>query len=442
MTWIVDQRDHRGNIARRPIARHQFVTRFIGVLGAADELDHGVNIGDRNGKSDEHVGTIARFAEQMFGAAIDYFFAEGDERGQQVLDVHYLRTATLERDHVVADRRVQRSETIQLVEHHIRHRIAPQFDDDTIAMTVGFVAQGADAFDLLIAHQFADALYQMRLVDLVGNFAHDDGFAFAAQGFKLDLAAHDDRAAAQMISGAYTLTAEDNAAGRKIRAGYDRNQVVDRKRRIVDERNAGIDDFTEIVRRNIRRHADGNAASTVDKKIGKARRQDGGLLLHAVVVRLEIDRILVDVFNEGAGDAFEPHFGVTHRRWRIAVDRAEIALPVNERQAQGKILRHANQRVIDGLIAMRVIFTDDVADDARRFTIRLIPLVAVLVHRIEDAAMDRLEPVACVGQGAGHDYAHRVIEIAPLHLFGDRDGANVGRCATLAAVVRRPIILV
>src|SRR6516162_1565539 len=295
-------------------------------------------------------------------------------------------------------------------------------------MTVGFVAQGADAFDLLIAHQFADALYQMRLVDLVGNFAHDDGFAFAAQGFKLDLAAHDDRAAAQMISGAYTLTAEDNAAGRKIRAGYDRNQ--------------GVDDFTEIVRRNIRRHADGNAASTVDKKIGKARRQDGGLLLHAVVVRLEIDRILVDVFNEGAGDAFEPHFGVTHRRWRIAVDRAEIALPVNERQAQGKILRHANQRVIDGLIAMRVIFTDDVADDARRFTIRLIPLVAVLVHRIEDAAMDRLEPVACVGQGAGHDYAHRVIEIAPLHLFGDRDGANVGRCATLAAVVRRPIILV
>src|SRR5262249_36627565 len=161
-------------------------------------------------------------------------------------------------------------------EHHIRHRIAPQLNDDAIAMTIGFVAQRTDAFDLLVTHQFADALHQMRLVDLVGYFAHDNGFAFASQSLELDLAAHDDRTAAQMIRSAYALTAEDDAAGRKIRAGYDRDQIINRERWVVDERNTGIDDFAEIVWRNIRRHADGNTAGTVDQKIGKARGQDRG----------------------------------------------------------------------------------------------------------------------------------------------------------------------
>ena len=96
----------------------------------------------------------------------------------------------------------------------------------------------------------------------------------------------------------------------------------------------------------------------------------------------------------------------------IAVDRAEIALPVDQRQAHGKILRHAHHRVINGLVAVRMIFADHVADDAGGFAVRLVPLVAVLVHRIEDAPVHRLEPVARIGQRARDDHAHRVIEIA------------------------------
>ena len=40
--------------------------------------------------------------------------------------------------------------------------------------------------------------------------------------------------------------------------------------------------------------------------------------------------------------------------------------------------------------------------------------------------MHRLEAVAHIRQRARHDHAHRVIEIAALHLVGDRDGLDIG----------------
>ena len=39
--------------------------------------------------------------------------------------------------------------------------------------------------------------------------------------------------------------------------------------------------------------------------------------------------------------------------------------------------------------------------------------------------MDRLQAVTDVGQGARHDHAHRVIEVAHPHLVLDADGADV-----------------
>ena len=203
---IVDQRDHGGDVARRPVAPHQLLARLVGVLGGANELDHLVDIGNRNGKPDQHMGAVARLAEQMLGAPVDDLFAERNEQRQQVLQVHQQRPAAVERDHIGAERRLQRGEAVKLVEHDVRHRVAAHFDHDAEAVAVGFVAQRANALELLVAHQFADPLDQVRLVHLIGNFADDDDrLALAAQRLELDLAAHDDGAAAVMIGGADAL---------------------------------------------------------------------------------------------------------------------------------------------------------------------------------------------------------------------------------------------
>ena len=68
----------------------------------------------------------------------------------------------------------------------------------------------------------------------------------------------------------------------------------------------------------------------------------------------------------------QARLGVAHRRRRIAVHRAEIALPVDQRQAHREVLRHAHQRVVDRLVAVRVVFTHHVADDARRLAVGLV----------------------------------------------------------------------
>ena len=240
----------------------------------ADHPDDLVDIGDRDRKADQDMGAVARLVEQELGAARDDLLAERDEQRQQVLQVHHLRPAAVERQHVGREIRLQRREAIELVQHHVGHRVALQFDDDAKAVAVGFVAQVGDALDLLLAHQFADALHHGGLVHLVGNFRDDDGFAILADGVDRDLAAHHDRAAAEMIGRADALAAEDDAAGREIRSRHDVDEVVDAERGIVDQRHAGVDDFAEIVRRDVGRHADGDAAGAVDQQVREFRRQD------------------------------------------------------------------------------------------------------------------------------------------------------------------------
>ncbi len=232
-----------------------------------------------------------------------------------------------------------------------------------------------------------------------------------------------------MIGGADAGLAEDKAAGGEVWAGHDLRQLGHAERRIVEIGDAGVDHLAKIVRRNVGGHADGDAAGAIDQQIGELGRQHHRLLLAAVVVGLEVDRLVLEIVEQRHGGAGEPHLGVALGRGRIAVDRAEIALPVDQRHAHGEILRHAHQRVVDRLVAVRVILTHGVAGDARRFIVGAVRRVVVLVHRIEDAAMHGLQPVAHVGQRAGHDHAHGVIEIRPLHLVDDRDRPNVGRRA-------------
>ena len=88
-------------------------------------------------------------------------------------------------------------------------------------------------------------------------------------------------------------------------------------------------------------------------------------------------------------DARHSNFGVTHGRRRIAIHRAEVSLPVDQHETHRKRLRHPHQRVINGGVAMRVIFTDYIADNAGRFFIGFVVIVTQFFHRKKDPAMHR-----------------------------------------------------
>ena len=88
-----------------------------------------------------------------------------------------------------------------------------------------------------------------------------------------------------------------------------------------------------------------------------------GSLQAVVEVRREIDALLVDVGEELHRELREPRFGVPVRGRRVAVDGAVVALAVDERVAHRKVLGEADHRVVDRLVAVRVVLAEHVADD-------------------------------------------------------------------------------
>ncbi len=74
---------------------------------------------------------------------------------------------------------------------------------------------------------------------------------------------------------------------------------------------------------------------------------------------------------------------------------------------------------------MRVIAAHHITDGGGAFAVGFVVGLAVLVHRVEDAPVHRLQAVAHVRERAADDHAHRVIEIAAPHLVLDRDGRAV-----------------
>ena len=154
-------------------------------------------------------------------------------------------------------------------------------------------------------------------------------------------------------------------------------------------------------------------------EIRNRRRKNLRLHEPVVEVRREIDGVLVDVGQHLHRDARESRFGVAVRRGGIAIDAAEVSLAVDERIAQREVLHHSHERVVDRRVAVRVVFAEHVADDGRGFLVWAAGNESELVHRVEHAAVHRLESVAHVGQRARDDDAHRIVDERFFDFFVD-----------------------
>ena len=174
--------------------------------------------------------------------------------------------------------------------------------------------------------------------------------------------------------------------------------------------------LAEIVRRNVGGHADGDAGRAIDQQVRNPGRHDRRFSLGTVVVRNEIDGVLVDVCQQFAGDARHPDFGVAHGGRRVAVHGTEVALPVHQQVAHRERLGHAHDGVVDRRVAVRVVLADDVADDAGGLLVGLGVVVAQFPHGVQDPPVHGLQAVPHVRQGATHDDAHGVVQIGLTHL--------------------------
>ena len=212
---------------------------------------------------------------------------------------------------------------------------------------------------------------------------------------------------------------QDHPAGGEVRPTQHGQQVLDRHLRVGHLQPHRPVHLAQVVRRHVGGHPHGDPARAVHQQVRQPSRQAdrfGGL---AVVAGAEVHGVLVQLVEHLHGCSRQPALGVPGRRRRV-VERAEVALGIHQRDGAAEVLPHAHQRVVDGGIAVRVIVPHRVAHDAGALAMRRVGPQPHAQHRVQDAALHRLESVAHVGDCPGGDHRQGVRQERLRHLVGDR----------------------
>src|SRR5579859_3521858 len=394
------------------------------VLRLPDDLDDLVDVVDGDLQPFEDVLPVLGPLQLELRPAGDDGVAVVDETLQQLLQRQFLRDAVHQRQHDGAEGRLHRGVLVELIQHHGGHRVAFQLDHDPHAFAVRVIFDVRDAFDLLVDRQAGDLRDQVRLVDLIRNLRDHDLLPARLLLFDGGAGADHDAAAALLVAVLDPFAAVNDRAGRKVGAADEFPEILDRGVGMVDQMLNGLDHLAEVVRRDVGRHAHRDAGGAIDDEIRHLGRENGRFLQAVVEVGDELDGVLVDVLQHRHRDPRQPRFRVPVRGRRIAVDGTEIPLPVHQRIPQRELLDHADQGVVDGDVAVRVILAEDVADDRGALLVRPSRHQAELVHRVENPAVYRFQAVAHIGQRALDDHAHRIVEEGFLQLVFDEARKN------------------
>ena len=192
--------------------------------------------------------------------------------------------------------------------------------------------------------------------------------------------------------------------------------------RIVDQCDQAVNHLIEVLRRNVGRHADSNTGCTVHQHVRHRGRKHRRLLKRVIEVQRSIDRLFFQILEHLTRDALHSYFGITHGSRRVAVDRPEVTLTVNQRVAHGKILDQAHDTVIHRVIAVRVKLTQHLTNHTGGLLVRLSRLQTKLMHAVEHPPVDRLETVTNIRQRTAHYNRHGIIEVGVPHFifYADR----------------------
>ena len=286
----------------------------------------------------------------------------------QLLEIERLGPAGVDRELADGERSLQRRHLVELVDRDLGDRVALELDDDA-GVVVGLVAHVADFRQLLVVDEVGDARDEVGAVYVVRDLRDDDDFLAALERLGVELRADADAAAAGLEVGADALHADDVRTGGEI-GPLDvlLHQLRDGDLGLVDLRADGVDDLAEIVRDEIRGHADRNACAAVDEQVRERGGEDDRLFLGVVVVGDEIDGVLLQVIHQDRAEVRQPRLGVSHGRGRIVLDRAEVALAVDQPLAHRPRLRHVAEGRVNDRFAVRMEIARGVAANFGAFT--------------------------------------------------------------------------
>ena len=243
----------------------------------------------------------------------------------------------------------------------------------------------------------------------------DDDAVMVLFGLDFGVTTHHDAAAAGEESVLHPAIAVDDAAGGEVGSLDGLHQLLNGDVVVIDVGADAVAHLAEVVGRHVGGHTDGDAGGTVDEQVRDLGGQHGGLRDGVVEVEGHIDGILLNVGDHLLRGAAQAGLGVTHGGRTVAIHGTEVTLTVHEGITQGPRLGHTHEGVIDGRVAVRVVLTEHLTDDTGALTIGAALGDVHVPHGVYDAALHGLETVAHVGQGAGDDDRHRIVDVGRLH---------------------------
>ena len=345
-----------------------------------------------------------------------------------------LRLAAYERQHVHRAGVLELGVFIKLIEYYLSVGFAPVLYDYAHSVPAGFVAHVGDAFDPLLLDETGDGLAEHRFVDSVGDLGDDDAvFVFLDRRPRPDL----DAALSGEIGLLYTVRSVYDGGCGEIRALQVFHELIHAAVGVVHAVNDRVDRLAEVVRGYVCRHTDGNADGSVHKQIRKSRRKHRRLLTAVVEVAVHLHDVLVNVAQHFIRYLREPRLGVTVGRGRVAVDRTEVAVALDQRVAEREVLSHSHHRAVNRAVAVRMVSAEHVADRRRGLAEGPVGGQVILVHGPEDSPLARLHAVPDVGPRARSYDGHSVLYERRLDLavHSDIDYLLVFKSQILAVVM-------
>ena len=393
-------------------------------FGITYYLDNLVDMVGGDDKSFENMRAILSFLQLELCAANHHFVTVIHECLYKLLEIEQLRTTVYKRHIVNRERRLHRSHLVELVEHNIGVGILTQLDNYSHPLAcIGLVIEVGYTVEFLIVYELGDILYKFRLIDTVGNLAHDNHLMLL---FLLDLClgTHYDTASAGGIRLFHSGITVDGASGGKIGSRQIMHQAVCIYFRIIDVCEAGVYRLRKVVGRHIRGHTHGDTLRAVYKEVRYTGGENHRLLAGIVVSRLEIHRIGIYIAKHLLPYLLKADLGITHSRRAVAVDRAEIAMPVDQTLTHSPGLRHSHDGAVNGRVAMRMIFTHYLSDCIGGLFMGFVGGVAHFIHSEQHAAVNGLHTVAHIREGTGYNHRHRIVDVGRFHLVFNIDLDN------------------
>ena len=147
----------------------------------------------------------------------------------------------------------------QVVHHHVGIGVTLQSDDQVGFATSRVVIHVSNAVEAVVVNEFLDATRDCRTARLIRQFGDNDSHLPSLAFFNRHLGTHLDAAATGLVGLGQTVSTQDQPTGGKVGALHELHQILHGGIRVFHQMQRGVDDFTQVVRRNTGCHTDGNA---------------------------------------------------------------------------------------------------------------------------------------------------------------------------------------